>query len=545
MAARYRPCVRIRLQLALLSTALLAASCSSADSGVSATRADAEATAAAPATDSVAPTETTTPDSVSDTADDTTVDPTQPATTAPDVSDPKLVDPDGLGDELYPPLGNPGYDVQHYDVDLTYDGETQQLDAVVGIDVVALDARDEFTLDATFTGVESVVVDGAPATFVEDSPELRISLTDSWAAGDAARVEITYSIIARPQVGADQFPIGWFNTAEGSYVLNEPDGARSWLPSNDHPSDKATFRFVIHTAPGITGVANGRLVEHTVDAAGETWVWDNTDPTATYLLLVLTGDYEIIEGVGPDGLPLLSVVLRQDRELMQPYIDTMAAQIDFFDGFFGAYPLSTYGLAMTDSFGGLAMETTGRSLFSREDFADGVVGYLQDLLLAHELAHQWFGDAVTPAVWKDIWLNESFATYAQWMWLAEAGYATVDEQAREALGARDARSTAEPTASDLFGFNSYDGGATILHALRLTVGDATFFAILRDWVADNSGTSQSTADFIALAERVAERDLTEFFDTWLFAAKVPAAFPVPTGFGVSAGFGLRTASVGG
>ena len=503
--------MRIRLQLALLSTALLVSACSSADSGVNATRADATVSATTqPAT--TQPTDTAAPTA-----------PTVP--TVPGGDEPSVVDPDGLGDELYPPLGNPGYDVQHYDVDLTYDGDSQQLDAIVGIDLIASEARDEFTLDATFTGVESVVVDGAPAPFVEDSPELRISLPEPWAAGDEARVEITYSIIAGPEVGADLFPIGWFDTPGGSYVLNEPDGARSWLPSNDHPSDKATFRFVIHTAPGITGVANGLLVEHTVDAAGETWVWDNPDPTATYLLLVLTGDYEIIEGVGPDGLPLLSVVLAKDRTVTQPYIDTIESQIDFFDDFFGPYPLSTYGLAITDSFGGLAMETTGRSLFSREDFSNGVVGYTQDLLLAHELAHQWFGDAVTPAVWKDIWLNESFATYAQWMWLAEVGYATVDEQASDALRRRDGRSTAEPTADDLFGFNSYDGGATILHALRLTVGDDNFFAILRAWVAENSGTSQTTADFIALAERVAAQDLTEFFDTWLFAVSVPAVFP--------------------
>jgi aminopeptidase N len=499
--------------------AVAAAACSSTDSGVTARNADAVVSLTAPASSQPPTTD------ASAFPDTTTPRPAEPAPESTNPAQPNNVDPDGLGDSLYPALGNPGYDVTHYDVDIGYDTDTQILDASVGIDLVPTEVRDEFKLDATFTGTESVTVDGAAAQFVEDSPELRITLDDEWEVGTTTRVEILYSITPTLLEGDGGFPLGWFDTDGGSYVLNEPDGARSWLPSNDHPADKATFRFVIRTPPGVTGVANGDLVEHTTDSAGEVWVWDNPDPTTTYLLQVLTGDYEVIEGVGPNDLPLLSVVLREDVALMQPFIDTMSAQIDYFDDFFGPYPLSRYGLAITDSFGGLAMETTGRSLFSREDFIGGTVGYVQDLLLAHELAHQWFGDAVSPARWQDIWLNESFATYAQWMWLAGQGYQTLDDQATQALEFRDLRPTAEPTASDLFGYNSYDGGAVVLHALRGTVGDDAFFELLRTWVSENSGSSRTTEDFMALAERVSAADLTGFFDTWLFAATVPQTFP--------------------
>ena len=511
----------------LVAVGLVAAACSSADTGVTARRAESSATTAVPST-AVADTAVSLPTPTEPT--DTTAQP--PPDTSGEPTDDTLQppsSPDGVGDSLYPDLGNPGYDVTHYDVDVSYDTLTTRLDAVVGIDLRPTEARTEFTLDATFTGIESITVDGKTATFVEDPPELRISPPQAWLVGRPVRVEIVYSISPDVLSGSDGFPVGWFDTEAGSYVLNEPDGARAWLPSNDHPSDKATFRFVIHTPPGVTGVANGELVEHSTDAAGETWVWDNPDPTTTYLLQVLTGDYEVIDGTGPNGLPLTSVVLRADRALMQPFIDTIPAQIDFFDDFFGPYPLSRYGIAMTDSFGGLAMETTGRSLFSRDDFLDGTVDYVQDLLLSHELAHQWFGDAVSPARWKDIWLNESFATYAQWMWLAEQGYATVDGQAADALAGRDRRPTAEPTASDLFGFNSYDGGAVVLHALRATIGDQRFFELLQTWVAQNSGTSRTTDEFIALAEQVSAMDLTEFFDTWLFAAVTPKSFPAAVG----------------
>jgi aminopeptidase N len=201
------------------------------------------------------------------------------------------------------------------------------------------------------------------------------------------------------------------------------------------------------------------------------------------------------------------------------------APIDYFDEFFGPYPLERYGIAITDSYPGLAMETLGRSLFSRDDFATGRLDFRQQLLLSHELAHQWFGDAVSPARWTDVWLNESFATYAQWMWLDHVGLLPLQQSADAALAGRGVGSTASPSAESLFTFDSYEGGAVILHALRKTVGDDLFFALLRRWVADNNGQSRTTEQFVSLASEVAGRDLTEFFDTWLYADTPPDTFP--------------------
>ena len=452
-----------------------------------------------------------------------TVGGTQPAPGAAGA----VSDPDGIGDELLPPLGNPGLDVQHYDVDLTYDHADTTVRATVAIDLRLTEDREEITLDADGPEIDAVRVDGVDATFTQEDVELRIELPQPGRTGDDLRVEVDYHFTGNRLSNQTGLPVGWFNTAGGSYVLNEPDGARTWLPSNDHPSDKATFTFTIHVGSGVTAVANGELVsQSTTDDGGATWVWRQDEPMATYLVQLLTGDYELIDGATPDGVPLTSAVLRSELPQMQPLVDDIDEEIAYFEQFFGPFPLDRYGIAITDSSRGLAMETQGRSLFSRDDLSGDPRGS-DHVVLSHELAHQWFGDAVSPARWQDIWLNESFATYGEWMYGEHVGFRTVQDQADAALADRPPGVTADPTLSEMFGFDVYQGGAVALHALRLTIGDDAFFDLLRQWVARNDGTSRTTEDFIALAEKVSGQDLTEFFDDWIFSAEVPRSFPTP------------------
>ncbi len=196
-------------------------------------------------------------------------------------------------------------------------------------------------------------------------------------------------------------------------------------------------------------------------------------------------------------------------------IEGIAEQMAFFEDRFGPYPLDRYGLAFVEDLRNLAMETQGRSLFGADDFDDRAVSATSpQLLLSHELAHQWFGNAVSPAMWSDIWLNESFTTYAQWLWLDHVGLQPLDGYADAMLRQRQTGggSTGEPTLDDMFGFNRYDGGAVVAHALRATMGDDAFFELLTRWVDDHVGTSQTTETFIALATEVHGADLTAFFD---------------------------------
>ncbi|HEY0521462.1 MAG TPA: M1 family metallopeptidase [Ilumatobacteraceae bacterium] len=434
-------------------------------------------------------------------------------------------DDNGIGDSLFPSLGNPGIDVQHYTLALQYDALRNDLSGTVHLDVAMTDDRDEFSLDSDGPIVSKVLIDGQPAKFEAADPELLITPNARLSRGQHIAVDITYRVSPRPVKSQAGEEVGWFPTTAGAYVLDEPEGAHTWVPCDDHPSDKATFRFDLHVDAGKTGVANGALIDHTSSPGGDTWIWQEDQPTATYLVQLLIGDYTLVDGVGPDNLPLLSVVLQKDRTTMQPYLDTISDQIDFFDDYFGPYPFDRYGIAITDSFEGLAMETTERPTFSRADFASGRLDSPQQLFLSHELAHQWFGDAVSPARWKDIWLNESFATYAEWMWLEHIGMGTVDSLANAGLLGRIPGSTADPTVPEMFGYDSYEGGAVVLHALRKTIGDDLFFTLLRRWVADNKGSSRTTEDFVALANRVSGMDLTKFFATWLYADTLPAAFP--------------------
>jgi aminopeptidase N len=436
----------------------------------------------------------------------------------------------GVGDVLYPDLGNPGLDVQHYDIDLRFDHSSGEIAATATLTIKATAALADFTLDAVHLAVTKVIVNGSSAAFDIANPELRITPSSPIALGDSFTVAVTYSAHGNDSSISAGTSAGWFETKTGSFVLDEPDGARFWLPSNDHPSDKATYRFSIHVPKGVTAVANGVMVSHTTDpsrSSGELWIWDQPDPMTTYLIQLMTGSLDIVDGVGSNGLPLVNVLQHGDQKLMQPFLDDTAKEIDFFSGYFGPFPLSSYGIAMTDGYIGGAMEEQGRSLFSERDFASGTLDGSTSLLLSHELTHQWFGDAVSPADWQDIWLNESFATYGEWMWLDHAGFQPIDDVARETLARRQngTHATGTPDIPGLFGYAVYDGGAVVLHALRQTVGDATFFEILRTWVQSNIGTSRTSKDFIALSSRMAGIDLTLFFHDWLYADDLPHAFP--------------------
>jgi aminopeptidase N len=424
----------------------------------------------------------------------------------------------GVGDALYPDLGNAGYEVDHYDLALAPDAATGVLTGTATIDATAAAALATFDLDLQGLTVDAVAVDGTPARWDRSAAELVVTPAATIAAGTGFRVTVTYhGVPGDGRLPTWDLPLGWIRTDDGSFTINEPDGARSWFPANDHPSDKATFTFHITVPTGTVAVANGRL-DSTVTAGGQdTWTWSTDEPMATYLAVVAVGDYRFQEAVGPHGLPIRHAYLAGAENVVTPCLAATTSMIETFESHFGPYPFATFGLLVSDSTPGLAMETQTRPIFSAKDFRGGC----PDWLIAHEIAHQWFGDAVSPARWQDLWLNEGFATYAQWMWTTGDDADQMDALAAGARSALEAAGSAYPpigraTRDALFGLQVYDGGAAVLQSLRHEVGDQTFFAILRRWVDDHDGESVTTEDFVATASAVAGRDLGPFLHGLLF-----------------------------
>jgi aminopeptidase N len=311
----------------------------------------------------------------------------------------------------------------------------------------------------------------------------------------------------------------------GVWSVNEPDGASTWLPVNDHPTDKASWTFAITVPSGMAAIANGALDGTVEDGGSATWTWNQAEPMASYLVLLMIGAYVVRDGgTAATGVELDHVVPAGNEDDLNVYTDVVDRQLTFFTDLFGEYPFDRFGLAIADSMPGLAMETQGLPLFSAGDL-DGSLGHLQHMLIAHELAHQWFGNAVSPAQWDDIWLNEGFATYGQWLWLDAEQIQPLESSAAQALAFVQTGGGPVSRPDDLFGQVSYEGGAVALHALRATIGDEAFFAGARAWVREHFDSSATTDEFQATMEAVSGQDLDEFFATWVHAPTRPSAFP--------------------
>ncbi|MFE7318226.1 M1 family metallopeptidase [Streptomyces sp. NPDC057555] len=427
----------------------------------------------------------------------------------------------GLGDPLFPKLGNGGYHVSHYGLDLRYDVAERHLDGTAAITAKAGADLRSFQLDLQGMTVTGVRVDGADAGFSRKGHKLVVRPAAGIGKGKVFRTTVHYRGTPQEMRDADGASEGWVKTADGAFVAGEPAGSMTWFPGNNHPSDKAAYDFSITVPRRYTAVANGELRAKRTASGWTTYEWHSAEPMASYLATATIGTFDVQESRTPQGLPLYVAVDPKEAEASRKPLARLPEILGWATELFGPYPFSSAGAIVDHTparVDWVALETQTKPIYA---------GAPDTVTVVHETAHQWFGDSVTPKSWRDTWLNEGFATYAEWLWEEREGGDSPQERF-DALYDSDedhARWEFPPgtpdTAADVTGQPVYERGAMVLQQLRNAVGDKAFFSILKEWPAKYRHAGADTDDFIAFCQDRTDEDLTDLFDDWLYGDGQP------------------------
>ncbi|GAA0343800.1 M1 family metallopeptidase [Streptomyces blastmyceticus] len=444
---------------------------------------------------------------------------TGPAPAGPPPDPPSAGAP-GLGDPFFPLDGNGGYHALHYGLTLDYTPADTHLDGRAVVTARATQNLSRFDLDLSGLTVRSVRVGAAPAAFHRVGQELIVTPRTPLHRGEVFDVTVAYD--GSPQainVPGDPYD-GWNITDDGAFVAGEPQGSRTWFPLNNHPLDKAAFDFTITVPEGYTAVANGTLAGQRTRQGRTTFRWHSPEPMAGYLATATIGKFSTDSYRTPSGLPVFTAVDPREAAASAPVLKRLPEVVDWESRLFGPYPFGAAG-AIVDHAPQIpytALETQTRPLYAHAP---------EIVTLVHETAHQWFGDSVSLARWQDVWLNEGFATYAEWLWAEQHGGIPA-QQAFDAYCAKPANDPiwAFPPAapgdfSHLFDAPVYDRGAMALHAVRTVVGDRAFFRLLRAWAGRHRDGHGTTEEFTSLARTVSPRDPGPALATWLYGKGKP------------------------
>lgn len=429
-------------------------------------------------------------------------------------------------DSYYPAVGEPSVDALHYDLHLTWDPEAQHLDASAAIAFRAPENRPDFQLDlAPQLEVASVELDGAHVEHRHDGKDLVVEA--SVRKGAFHVLTVTYSGTPQPTRAptqrSDFTTTGWTTTLDGEvWTMQEPYGAHTWYPVNDHPSDKAGYSFRISAPEDWVGVANGELRSRDVVDGRTVTEWHMDAPASSYLVTVAIGDLEMTEDETPSGVPLTYWTPEGDETALQRLEFTPEA-VTWLEGRLGPFPFDSLGSVVVDSQS--AMETQTMITYGNTAYT------LSENVIVHEIAHHWYGDLVSPTDWRDMWMNEGMALYlAEGVFAAERAGQDLDRLMDAwAAAERGMRLEAGPPGAydrRMFGDgNVYYGPALMWHELRKRLGERRFWAMVRTWPTVHAHGGATRQQFLNWVERQTGEELTAFFRAWLMGKRQPPRQP--------------------
>ena len=426
-------------------------------------------------------------------------------------------------DTVYPDVGDPGVDALHYDLHLSWEPQGELLTGDETVLLRATRTADHLQLDlAHQLNVDHVWLDGRSVSFTHQAKDLVVEAPVS--AGDRHVLQVTYAgtpePVAAPTDRGDFSTTGWTTTDSGTvWTMQEPYGAYSWYAVNDQPSDKAFYDLTIDAPQAMVGVANGTLVSRTSVGDRTVTHWNLPEPAASYLITIAIGPYTETHDTGPHGLPITYWTPSDRPDLVKALRYTPEA-IAYLEKKVGRYPFPTVGMLVVP--GNSAMETQSMVTLGMNRYA------LSHDVVVHELAHQWYGDEVTPDDWSDLWMSEGMATYlAEASWTADHSPQVLPTILREwsfmAAGLR--RQYGPPAAYQPGSFaegNAYYIPALMWDTIRQRLGDATFWRVAAAWPRSHRFTSQDRDALAAWWSKRSGQDLTPLFHQWLLGATQPA-----------------------
>ncbi|MDC7119490.1 M1 family metallopeptidase [Corynebacterium sp. MSK151] len=430
---------------------------------------------------------------------------------------------------------NLGFRVNKYELDLDYRVGPNRLKATATLHIEINAWTSHITLDfADALGADSVdAISDSQAHSIDvkrwrhSGRKLRVTFDRELAPDETLRLIVTYSGTPRP-VRSKWGEIGWEELENGALVASQPVGAASWYPCDDDPEVKAFYEFTMVTDAPYEVVAPG-LADAPVNVGGSRrrWRFVTEEPMASYLATINVGQFKKVELPCQTSTVVAWVPSELVANARHDFRD-QGRMLDEFAKLFGPYPFRAYQVVICEDDLEIPIEAQGLSIFGA-NHADGKDTW--NRLIAHELSHQWFGNSVGISQWRDIWLNEGFACYSEWVWSEVSGGASADVHARkhylDLLEDDQDIVIANPGPKLMFDDRLYKRGALTVHALRLLLGDEVFFDLVRKWTTTNRHSVVDAVDFRALANRVCrERGITTshldvIFDSWLSRSSLP------------------------